>query len=89
VRQACLGDLADGRHVGGNDEGVTCAERERLAAHRHVLRALQHQAHQRALDLVGQLGPRSGPDRREAGNRRRRSAVAVGVRVRVPAHGIE
>jgi NAD(P)-dependent dehydrogenase (short-subunit alcohol dehydrogenase family) len=32
---------------------------------------------------------RGGAHRREAGNRRRRGAVAVGVGVHVPAHGIE
>jgi hypothetical protein len=48
-----------------------------------------HQAHQWALDLVAQCGARGRADRREAGNRRRRGAIAAGVGVRLPAHGIE
>ncbi|EEF22366.1 conserved hypothetical protein, partial [Ricinus communis] len=87
--QARLGDLADGRHVGCNEEGVAGAEREGPAAHRDVLGALQYQAHQRALDLITQFGSCGCADRREAGDRRRRGTVAAGVGVRMPAHGIE
>lgn len=55
LRHAGTGDLADDRHICGDEQRITGLQLERLRAHRHMFAALQHQAHQRLRDGVRQL----------------------------------
>ena len=86
---AGLRDLAHGRHVRGDQQGIARAEREHLRPHRDLFGPLENETDERLGDRVDEPAGRGRTDGRQSGDRRLRQPGRIGMRLHVAANSIE
>src|SRR5690606_13333593 len=86
---ARLDDLADRGYIGGDQQGITCAEIEAAGSHHDSLAALQYQAGQRSGDGVIQPTRCWCANDGQAGNGTLRKPAGVAISVQIIADDLE